>query len=79
LQFFLNGCFFLFPTFSLEGKGGAKSSSRFKKDQTLRPSVAFVESAFPTTLLLLGLKGIVSSSCYATTQRALYSAYIIKE
>jgi hypothetical protein len=42
---FPNHCFFLFPTFCLETKGGAKNSSRFKKGHLLRSTVVSVESA----------------------------------
>ena len=37
LRSFLNGCYFLFPTFCLETKGGAKSSSRFNAHDALNP------------------------------------------
>ena len=46
---------FLFPTFCLETKGGAKSSSRFNADQSLNPKAASDESALCSTLNLDGL------------------------
>jgi hypothetical protein len=70
---FPKGLFFLFPTFCLETKGGAKSSSRFKNGQPLRPTVASIESAICTIPLLPGPKDEDSSSCYAKGQKALYS------
>ena len=64
---------FLFPTFCLETKGGAKSSSRFNAQQSLNPKAASYESALCSTLNLDGLKDQDSYSCYATQRKALYS------
>jgi hypothetical protein len=74
----LNGCFFLFPIFCFETKGGAKNSSRFKNSQSIRPTVASVESAIHTSLMLYGPQVIASSSCYAKTQKALDHAITTK-
>jgi hypothetical protein len=71
---FFKGCFFLFPTFCLETKGGAKNSSRFKKDQSLTRTVVSIESALHTTLMLHGPNDKDSASCFAKQREALYSA-----
>ena len=55
LRSFLNGCYFLFRTFCLETKGGAKSSSRFNSHDALNPKAASYESALCSTLNLDGL------------------------
>src|SRR3954467_4825809 len=71
---FLNGWFFLFPSFCLETKGGAQNSRPIQSGYALGPSVVSVNRPLPTTLLWLGLMEQVSSPCCAGIQKPLYSA-----
>jgi hypothetical protein len=64
---------FFFQPFVLKQKVEPKIQGRFKRGQSLRSTVVSVNRPLPTTLNWLGPTEQVFSSCYATTQEALYS------